>query len=1130
MEDLGGNFADETTDMENAMSASTELRKRRSTRIVQAVPLAVTGVDALGRPFTERTSTLIINCHGCRYQSKHYVLKNMWVTLEIPHPESGQAPRSVRGRVAWIQRPRTVRQLFQVALELEQPGNAWGMAFPPEDWFSFPENSAHSAAPGMHGVTISGVPGLPHTTEAGHVEHLVGTPGEPATSDSDVPVMPGADNVRIFPSPVSTTDAALQLARQVARLLSDAKQQIQATARDAATNAVSTERHVAFEQWEQKFAAARVEVVNEAERAIEKLRLEAETLTKRVASATEELAEKTRHDLPATLTPQLHELAQEMAHKVAHDTAQEVSAELTAHLAERAAAEKMQFAEHAASTVETLRGLVAQAEVSARQLAAQRESAAAELEQRSAAISSLLAEAHRTLEERAQVIETAERSITENARLLEEQARALHESRQAAEEDARRRAAALTAQGEALQAAVRESEGRLAELHAADTKAQDTVQALAADVAEGAVARLVVLQDESIARHAAAQTAVEASWREQMSGELEAAKTHWHAHVAETLHAAMAGEIAGAVAAARENAKRGLEEHAAALRAQLAEESARTMQQQLEQHLQGHVYGQLDEQLAAHLQRQLGERLAGHSASLHETAARMANELEQRVAAQCGAAVQAAGEAEQRLSAAGEAAAQAANEVAQRSAGLRASMEEFVAGTFREKTETLVPLLAQANEAGARLEHFTARLDAAREDALHGFRAQLDDVLTLHRNELHRRSESLFDEINGRVRAAFEEASRAAVTEVERKIGEVVQPHVTQAEEAVHRLAGGRSLLDAAMTMQQDRIRGFADEAFAEALGRFRENLGTVEQVLQESSQAITERSLTELEGKVEGLKHQAVEDVFKSAEWYEKKAQTHMQSATERAVEQAANLLREKAGEVSGTFASEVDHASRNFIGHTTTQMEEVLRDAFARSRGLFAETAETTQAAFTDEVQRTALRELAGFGEELQRAAGEMRGQLENARLELAVRVTAEQDDFLRRFQDGMHRAMESSVAEARKSVEASFAPLLETVRGVSAVQQQELQGLYQQAGEEAAEHHRERLQAISNQWMLATVASLDQQARGVVAGIAENAEQQLRAACEQIFSRLGDALRERMREITFTMDPQKAKGQSA
>ena len=134
---------------EGAVNASSDLRKRRSTRIVQAVPLTVTGVDALGRPFAERTSTLIINCHGCRYQSKHYVLKNMWVNLEVPHPDSGHSPRRVRGKVAWIQRPRTVRQLFQVALELEQPGNTWGIAFPPDDWFAFPEEPSISAGGGI---------------------------------------------------------------------------------------------------------------------------------------------------------------------------------------------------------------------------------------------------------------------------------------------------------------------------------------------------------------------------------------------------------------------------------------------------------------------------------------------------------------------------------------------------------------------------------------------------------------------------------------------------------------------------------------------------------------------------------------------------------------------------------------------------------------------------------------------------------------------------------------------------------------------------------------------------------------------------------------------------------------------
>src|ERR1700731_4307515 len=232
MNDSGGNFADETTEMvsDGVTSASTELRKRRSTRIVQAVLLVVTGVDALGRPFVERTSSLIINCHGCRYPSKHYVLKNMWVTMEIPHQESGQPPRTVRGRVAWIQRPRTVRQLFQVALELEVSGNVWGIAFPPEDWTASPETTqVVMKLDAAHGTP----PSPPAAAETDAASHL----GEP-----EPPPAVGADNLRVFPSPTSTTDASLQLARQVARLVADAKQQNLAIAQEAALQAGSAER------------------------------------------------------------------------------------------------------------------------------------------------------------------------------------------------------------------------------------------------------------------------------------------------------------------------------------------------------------------------------------------------------------------------------------------------------------------------------------------------------------------------------------------------------------------------------------------------------------------------------------------------------------------------------------------------------------------------------------------------------------------------------------------------------------------------------------------------------------------------------------------------------------------------
>src|SRR5713226_5548242 len=299
MNDSGGSFADETIDMvsESANNASAELRKRRSTRIVQAVPLVVTGVDALGRPFVERTSSLIINCHGCRYQSKHYVLKNMWVSMEIPHPETGQPPRTVRGRVAWIQRPRTVRQLFQVALELEVSGNVWGIAFPPEDWMPFPE----LAQAVMKLDSAPDAQQLPPDVAEADVESPLG--------EAELPSAAGADNLRVFPSPASTTDASLQLARQVARLVADAKQQIQAATREAASQAVSAERRLSFEQWEQKFAAGRAEIEYETAQAIEKFQHEAD---ERSRTAHASAAEALRTELPRWLGPQLEQLTRNL--------------------------------------------------------------------------------------------------------------------------------------------------------------------------------------------------------------------------------------------------------------------------------------------------------------------------------------------------------------------------------------------------------------------------------------------------------------------------------------------------------------------------------------------------------------------------------------------------------------------------------------------------------------------------------------------------------------------------------------------------------------------------------------------------------------------------------------------------
>jgi hypothetical protein len=868
----GPDLTDDTSEMsiEGAANTTEELRKRRSTRIVQAVPLMVTGVDALGRPFAERTSTLIINCHGCRYQSKHYVLKNMWVNLEVPHPEQGHPPRRVRGKVAWIQRPRTVRQLFQVALELEAPGNAWGIAFPPDDWFGFPEENKFAANP-------ASAMDLPPSI------------GVPTLGEMPLPIVeaePGVatpDNVRVFPAPASATDASLQLARQLARLLSEAKQQIQSAAKEAATHAVTSERQLSADEWERKYTAFREEVARETAHAIGTIQEETEA---RARTAQAAAAESLKNELPRWLAPQLEQLTHE----------------LMAHLAREGALQRDQHEKQLASAQETLQTMCTQAEEAAAKLRTHAEQVESE----------------------------------------------------------------VAARMEAVKHQVEEAAGAQ----------KDSLGVVLNDI-----------QEKVSASFAEAQTAM----REQLAQELGFA------------------------------------------------------QQQT-------------------------------TVALQEQANRLREELKQEGAAQSAS----------------------------------------VLGSLGEHAKQLEEVLARANQATERLEQYAARIETVQQEAISGFQAQLGDVLNERGNELHRQSDTLFEEIYARIRSSFEAANSEALEKFEQHVESMVQPHITRTEEAVHRLAGGRSLLDAALTMQQDRIRNSADEAFAESLARFRENLGTVEQVLNESAQGITARHLDELEGKAVDLKHHTMEEMFKSAEWYEKKAQTQLQSSTEKMVEQAGAQLREKAGEVSSLFASELNHASRSYVEQSHRQMEESVRESFERIRILSAEAADTTSAAFTDEIQRNGRQELEGFMELMHKTVEESRERLDAARAEMSHKLTVEQDEFLRRFQTGMGESVDQKLAESQAKARAEFEALWESWRKMSAEQQSEVRSGLHKLGDEAVGEFRGRLENISNSWMVATVTTLNHQSREVIAQIAATAEERLREASAEVFATFGETLREKLQQI--------------
>jgi hypothetical protein len=122
----------------SSAASNPGLDKRRSTRVVQALPIKVQGMDALREPFTERTSTVMVSCHGCKYQSRHYVPKGSIVTVEIPRYDPTSPPRTVSGNVIWVQRPNHAREILHIGLEFATAGNVWDLPSPPEDWFPLP--------------------------------------------------------------------------------------------------------------------------------------------------------------------------------------------------------------------------------------------------------------------------------------------------------------------------------------------------------------------------------------------------------------------------------------------------------------------------------------------------------------------------------------------------------------------------------------------------------------------------------------------------------------------------------------------------------------------------------------------------------------------------------------------------------------------------------------------------------------------------------------------------------------------------------------------------------------------------------------------------------------------------------
>jgi PilZ domain len=885
---------------DSLQSADPGTQKRRSTRIVQAVPITVTGTDALGQPFKERTTTVMVNCHGCKYQSKHYVPKNSMVTLDIPRPEGG--PFHTQGRVVWVQRPRTVRELFQIGLEFEMPGNFWGIAFPPEDWASGVDiptgdltgmldlTTAAEPAAGISPQPLPpiGPPPIPApTSPEKRIEappfQIPTPPAKPVPVNTQVntppapPVMtakpaapappvapaippaaaaPGAltadSKIHVVPAPppaaaVSAVPAAVPadtqaaLSRQMARLVADAKETLDKTLRRGAEQAITEEMTVVRQQLDVQLhetveKAIKVSMERVSESAVKKVVQQAADRTKEIVEEARKASESSASQLDEKVRNAVQQAVSHAAEQAAQQAAQQATALNLKQSVEEVVERALREREASTPSLEILSSPEA-AQNHLEQWRKNLEETAQSV--RSKTIEQTQAEALLASQQWNAEFEAALTGASQ--KLGDKLTEVSREALSQAEQEAVSRAAGLRA---SLDEAAR---GVLARTHQAEQDAAERAEALRASLDEAA--RGVLAETE---REAAAQAR---TLRSSLDEAINTAAT-----TIESLGAGLTQE----------------RHRAEETRAQLQEAAQNALRQTRQQ---------FDELLAAQ-QQEMGRKA-------DQVIAERAQQIEP---------------------------------------ALQASAQKILDQAATELEQKLTPRLDQVQRAVSELQ-------------------QAEQKVAHTHSQFHeqaRRAAERVTELQHGVHAQVREAAER-VAQLQNSIVEQVQ-QATDHADRLHDTVREQTIQASELAIQESvaRLRSEAEKVPAEIEKSVRDTATKIEEEIQQRS--------TETQ-------HATYEALLKASEWYQKKAHSTMQSSMEKMVEQSSTALRDRAAEVSSLLASELDHYRRTYVEHSTAQIDESAKEIVARERDKMSETAQMATAGFTDQVHRVTADSLQRF-----------------------------------------------------------------------------------------------------------------------------------------------------------------------
>ncbi len=363
-----------------------------------------------------------------------------------------------------------------------------------------------------------------------------------------------------------------------------------------------------------------------------------------------------------------------------------------------------------------------------------------------------------------------------------------------------------------------------------------------------------------------------------------------------------------------------------------------------------------------------------------------------------------------------------------------------------------------------------------------------------------------------RLQPMLESAGRDSIEKLAGEFERRFAPQIERATELLGKLAFEQDQAEKAAAEHQQRIWQVSERGLQDTAVRGKEILAQVEKDFSESARTSSSRWLAELESRATETSHSTFENLYKSADWYEKKIQTQMQATLEKGLDQAAMRLREKAADMSGLFASELDHYSRSYVEHAHEQMQQNALDIAEQGTQQILEAGNAAAARFTE---RAALlsREQIDIHASTAKAAMEQNAAAMDAHTS-QIRANLESDarGFASEFQRALSQHTQQTLALGKQELGLQIDQAKDSLLIETQTLERHFQSSLNSLGAFAMDEHKQRLENASNSWLLTTVSKLSQQSENFIAEMSDNTEKKLKAVCENVFSEMGEILRQR------------------